>query len=37
MPIQIAAAKSWKQVIFVVVTDAKLKWICKKLLHGGSA
>jgi putative flippase GtrA len=24
-------------VIFVVVTDAKLKWICKKLLHGGSA
>ena len=36
-PIQIATAKSWKKVIFVVVTDAKLMWTCTKLLHSGSA
>jgi hypothetical protein len=29
--------QSWKQVFFVVVTDAKLMWMCKKLSHSGSA
>jgi len=36
-PIHIAAAKSWKQFIFMVVTGAKRMWMCKKLLHSGAA